>query len=753
MSRSSTSASASGQPGVPDGGACDGRLRRIASWSQRHRWAALLSWLAVLVGVTAAGQAVGADYHDDHSLPGTESQELMDIVEERAGGPMGDSVRVVVHHPGGVDASEVRPRVEEMLATLDELPRVTGVADPYGAPHTISADGTIAYATVDLDAPASEIPAGDVEELIDTARAAGGNGLQVEVGGDLVRGVEEAEGFPAEAAGMLAALVILVIMFGSFLGASLPIVTAVFAVGSTLGVIMLLSNLTTVASYTPPLMMMVGLGVGIDYALLIFARFRGELLAGRDRANAAQTALDTAGRAVMVAGCIVVIALFGLYALGLGALQGVALAVALTVLVTMAASVTLLPALLGLFGPRLQRRLERRREARQRHRPEPAPASDEGRFWRAVTGAVTRRPWAVLAATVVLLGTLALPLSGIRLGFADAGTDPESTTSRQAYDLMAEGFGPGVNGPLFVLADGVDEEFTQQFHETLDSAPGVASATPPQFMPDAGLGYAMVIPQSAPQDAQTGQLVDRLRDDVLPELAADTGGRYLVGGTTAAAADFAAVIADRMPVFLLVVVGLSTLLLVAVFRSVAIPLKAAVFNLFSIGAALGVVTAVFGDGMAGATAGPVEAFVPVLIFAIVFALSMDYEVFLVSRMHEEYRRTGDAGRALREGMARTGGVITAAASIMIVVFGAFIASPGRMLQQFGLGLAVSIFLIALVVRGLVTPAVMSLLGARAWWIPGWLDRLLPAVSVEKEAVPEPGTAGGTGARNQPVRAA
>ncbi|NED97568.1 MMPL family transporter [Phytoactinopolyspora alkaliphila] len=699
-----------------------GRMGRLAGWSQRHRWWALLLWVLVLVGVTAVSQSVGDDYYDDHTLPGTESQQLSDTLAEHAPAQAGDSIQIVLHDPDGFGSEAVQERVETMLDEVGTLPHVVGVTSPYESGHMVSADGTIGYATVALDGGATDVPSDAVRTIIDTAHVAGGDGLQVELSGDAIRGAEESEGGAAEGAGILAALVILVFMFGSFLAATLPVITAIFAVGSTLGVIVLMSNVTTIASYTPPLMMLVGLGVGIDYALLIFARYRAELLRGAGRQEAARTALDTAGRAVIFAGVTVVFALFGLFALGLGSLQGVALAVALTVLVTMVASLTLLPALLTVFGRRIERRITKHAARTKR---------DEGDRWRRLADGVARKPWPPVAIAVILLAALAIPMFGMRLGFADAGNDAESTTSRQAYDLLAEGFGPGVNGPLFVLTDGVPEQDAGLVQERLSQTPGVASASPPQPIPDTSLATVMVFPDSAPQDEATSDLVANLRGDVLPDLAGQTGGTYLVGGSTAAADDFSEAVSDRMPLFLTVVVGLSSLLLMAVFRSILIPLKAAVLNLLVIAASLGVVTMVFGEGMFGVQPGPVEAFVPVMIFAIVFGLSMDYEVFLVSRMHEEWRRTGDAVVAMREGLAKTGGVITAAAAIMIVVFGAFMFSPDRMLQQFGLGLAVAVFLDAIVVRCLVVPAVMRLFGAKAWWLPRWLDRALPQIPIER----------------------
>jgi RND superfamily putative drug exporter len=671
------------------------RFERLAAWSYRHRWRALAAWVAVLIGVTAVSSAVGSDYRNDFSLPGTESQQAADAL---LGG--GDSIQIVVQDRDGLPAE----RVDAMLADVRELPRVADVSD-----ITASRDGTIGYAAVMFDGPDDAVPTADIERIIDTAQAAGGDGLRVELGGDAVREAQESEGGGAEGVGMLAALVILVLLFGSLLAASLPLVTAIFAVGSTIGLIVLGSHLADFADFTPPLMLLVGLGVGIDYALLIFSRYRSELLDGAAPARAVRTALDTAGRSVFFAGCTVIFALLGLYALGLASLRGVALAVALTVLTTMLASLTLLPALLHVLGGRIERSV-RRRAARTKRA--------DGERWRRWSAFVQRRPLPAIAIAVAVLVAMAAPALDMRLGFADAGSDAESATSRQAYDLLAEGFGPGFNGPLVVVADGAADELQR----TLEGTPGVAAVTPPAAAGE--VSTVIAFPDSKPQDEATGELVERLRDEVLPPLEQRTGATFLVGGSTAAAIDFSDRVTDRLPLFLAIVVGLSALLLMAVFRSILIPLKAAVLNLLSIAAALGVMTLAFGGS------GPIEAFIPVMIFAIVFGLSMDYEVFLVSRMQEEWERTRDAPHAIGRGIATTGRVITAAGAIMIVVFGAFILDPSRMLQQFGLGLAVAILVDAFVIRCLILPAVMQLLGARAWWMPAWLARRLPRPAIE-----------------------
>jgi putative drug exporter of the RND superfamily len=702
-----------------------GVFERIAAWSYRHRWAALVGWVVVLLGVTVTAQVVGPAYHNDFSLPGAESQRALDTLRERGGAVQaGGTVQVVVQHPAGVRAAETRRRVEDMLTRVRALPHVVDVRSPYADASAVSTDGTIAYATAVLDGQPEDVPVGDVRAIIDTARAAGGNGLRVELGGDAVRGAQEAEGGAAEGAGLLAALVILVLLFGSVLAASLPIVIAVFAVGSAVGLIALASHVATVADFTPPLMLLVGLGVGIDYALLVFSRFRAELVGGLPRERAVGRALDTAGRTVFFAGCTVIVALLGLVVLGLGSLQGVAVAVALTVGVTMAAALTLLPALLAVFGGRIERAVLRR--ARRARR-------GDGAGWRRWAAVVARRPWAAALLPVAALLSLAAPALDMRLGFADAGNDAPVKTSRQAYDLLAHGFGPGFSGPLVVVVSGGNGgagTAAATARATLAGTPGVAAVSPPLPSADGAVTTLLAFGDAKPQDARTGELVTRLREQVLPPLAARTGATFLVGGPTAAVVDFADAVAGRLPLFVAVVVGLSMLLLLVVFRSVLIPLKAALLNLLSVAASMGVITLVFQHGTLGAQPGPIEAYVPVMIFAIVFGLSMDYEVFLLARMHEEWERSQDAHAAVREGLATTGRVVTAAAAIMIVVFGAFVLSPDRMLQQFGLGLAVAVLVDATVIRCLVLPAAMHLFGRRAWWLPAWLARRLPRLALE-----------------------
>lgn len=695
---------------------------RLAGWAIRGRWAGIAIWIAVLAVVTVASQAVGGAYRNDFALPGTESQQVADTLAARAPGQAGDTIEVALQAPAGVRTPAIQSRVRALLADLRPLAHVARVEGPYRARDAISRDGTIARVTVTLDAQAQDVPTTAVKRIITVAQRAGGHGLRVELAGAAVQAAESSGGGAAEGAGLLAALVILVLLFGSVVAASLPIVMAIFAVGATLGLIALASHAATIADFTPPLMTLVGLGVGIDYALLIFSRYRSELLDGAPRDAAVRTALDSAGRTVLFAGCTAIVALLGLVVLGLGALQGVAVAVALTVLVTMIAALTLLPALLALLGPRLER--SARRHAERGRRP-------EGTRWRRWSELVQRWPWPSALVAVAALLALAAPALGMRLGFADASSDPPDTTTRQAYDLLARGFGPGFNGPLVLVAEDATPHARQMLHERLAHMPDIADVAPPRPLRAGGeLEIQIVYPASAPQSAATQQLVGQLRTEVLPPLERRTGTTVLVGGPTAAAIDFADTVSDRLPWFIAVVVGVSALLLALVFRSLLIPLKAAALNVLTVGVALGAMTLVFQDGALAAQPGPIEAYLPVMVFAIVFGLSMDYEVFLVGRMHEEWRRRHEATLAIREGLATTGRVVSAAAAIMVVVFASFLLSADRMLQQFGFGLAVAIFVDALVIRCLVVPAVMQLLGRRAWWLPAPMAKWLPRLPLE-----------------------
>jgi RND superfamily putative drug exporter len=688
-------------------------MARLSGWTQRRPWIALLLWVAVFAAAIGASSAIGSAFEDDNNMPGTESQELFDLLDERAPESNDATVQIVF---AADDVAAQRDRVEDFLADLADEPGVASVNDPFAQPGAVSEDGTVGYATAVFDGTTAQ-----AGELIPKAEEASGDDVMFALGGDAIREAGEGGG-AAEGIGMLAALVILVLMFGSLLAASVPLITAVFAVGTAFCLSMLVSHVVTLPTFLAPIMFLIGFGVGVDYALLIFARFRSELMGGASRREAAATALDTAGRSVLFAGSVVIVALMGLFALGLGSLQAVAIAVALTVLVTMLASVTLLPALLALFGKRIERSV-RKRAAKAKRAP--------GSRWVGWSRFVEKRAWLAIIVVTAGLAALSAPLLDLRLGFADAGTDAEGTTSREAYDLLSAGFGEGFNGPLMVVTDGTEAEAGAAY-AAMSGLDTVAAVSPP-FPIGEDLWMSTVVGTAGPADQATVDLVHELRDDVLDEVE----GEQLVGGSTAAAIDFSDIMIAKAPLFLLFVVGLSLLLLMVVFRSILIPIKAAILNLLTIGASLGVVAWIFQEGMFGIPAGPVEAFVPVMAFAIIFGLSMDYEVFLMSRMREEWMRTGDPRDAVRRGLASTGGVVTAAAAIMMAVFGSFILDDARLLQQFGIGMAVAIFIDAFVIRCLLVPAVMKVMGRAAWWMPKGLDRVLPHLTVEPEPDPKP----------------
>lgn len=709
----------SSDSGVDGGGTSKpSRLGRWAGFAQQHHWTALICWAAVLIGVTLAAQAVGDDYSNggDVSLSGTQSQEMADLLEEHAPEQSGDSVTVVLHDERGWDSHA------DLAALMDDLgavERVEAVTPPDSQRATVSDDGTLALVEVALEGEPGSAPAQVYEELVEIADRHASDGLQVELAGKGIQQIQQSETGGAEATGMLAALVILIFMFGSFLAASLPLITAIFAVGTTLALATMLSHMVTIPEYTTALLVLVGLGVGIDYALLVFSRYRSELLRGADHTQATTTALDTAGRSVLFAGASMTIAMLGLFTLGIAAFEGMVIAVALTVLITMVTSLTLLPALLGVFGKKIEKRV-RKHAAKSGRLP--------GERWRRWAWLVQRAPWPVLVVSVIALGALAAPALSMQLGFSDAGNDAPGTTSRTSYDLITEKLGAGANGPLVVVTAGTREQ-AEAAQARLATHPAIVSdrVSPPQPLAD-DVFLIRAEPTTGPQDEATADLVTDLRQEL--------GAPHLVGGATAANVDYSQKISDRFPLFVFVVVGLSGLLLLGVFRSAVIAVKAAVLNGLSIGAALGALTLVFQEGRLWADPGPIEPFVPVFIFAIVFGLSMDYEVFLLSRMREEWVKTGDAQHSVREGLAHTGGVITAAAAVMVVVFGSFVMFPDRMLQQVGFTMAVAVLIDAVVIRCLMVPALMRLFGAKAWWLPRHLERWIPQLHVEgRPAVP------------------
>ncbi|WKX72759.1 MMPL family transporter [Streptomyces sp. XD-27] len=711
-------------------------MAALARWCLRHRVVVIVLWLATLVGTGAAAAAVGSAYSNDYDVPGTESARATALLAKTNPAEAGDSDSIVWHTDRGtVRAAAVEQRMTKTLHDIEQLPGVASVTSPYGTEsgQRISQDGRTAYATVAFDKPASGLDKADVRRVVDTARDAADDHLEVALGGAGIALTESTgAGHLSEIIGIAAAAVVLFLAFGSLAATFLPIATAVVGVGTAYAGIGLLGHAMTVADFAPMLGLLIGLGVGIDYALFIVTRHRRGLRQGLPVAEAAQRAVATSGRAVVFAGVTVCIALLGMLVLRLNFLNGVALAASLTVVLTVAASVTLLPALLGVIGHRALSRRERR--ALAEHGPEPSIPTGFAARWSAF---VERHPKLLGAVAAVMMLVLALPTLGLHLGSSDQGNNAATSTTRQAYDMIAEGFGPGVNGPLTLAADidsAADKVAFSDLAETLRGTEGVASVSAPQGG-STGTGVLTVIPESAPQSQATSDLVERLRDDVIPRAEHGTTLDVYVGGLTASYDDFASVIIGKLPLFVGVVVALGCLLLLLAFRSIGIPLKAALMNIAAVAASFGVVVAIFqwgwGLGLMGlGNAGPIEPFLPVIMVSVLFGLSMDYQVFLVSRMYEEWRATRDNRVAVRVGLAETSRVINSAAVIMIAVFSAFVLSGDRIIAMFGIGLAAAVALDAFVLRTLLVPALMHMLGGANWWLPKWLDRWLPRISIE-----------------------
>ena len=708
-------------------------LQRLAAWCYRRRRRVVILWIVALVVVSAIGSSVGATFSQGFSLSGTESQRAADLLQSRFPARAGDEGQIVFaptnRAQSSATAPAVRSRMEALFADVAAVPGVAAVVSPYteAGARQISKNGDIAYATVQFDKAAADIPTTTIDRIRTLTDKAGGNGVQVALGG---RMFQQFSGLgPAELIGILAAVVILLVAFGSLLAMGLPILVALFGIGIGLGLVDLVSHLIATPDFGTQLASMIGIGVGIDYALFIVTRYRQGLDDGLDPERAVVRAIDTAGRAVVFAGCTVVISLLGLFLMGVDFVNGLAVGTSLTVGTVMLASITLLPAILAFAGRTIDRFSIRRRSTRKPR---------EQSMWFKWSRIVQRHPWPAFAGGLTILIVLAIPLLSMRLAFPDSGANPTSDTTRRAYDLVADGFGPGFNGPLILAAEfpkGADTASLDRLVTSLQTTPDVAAVTPPTLSPSGDAAVIRVIPGSSPQSQSTSDLVDNLRNDVIPAAVAGSDVQVHVGGLTASSVDVSDRLSARLPVFIGAVLVLSFLLLMAVFRSLLVPLKAVIMNLLSIGAAYGVVVAVFEWGWLGSVfgiekTGPIAPFIPMMMFAILFGLSMDYEVFLLSRIREEYDRTHDNALAVADGLASTARVITAAALIMVTVFGSFVFSDATTLKLFGLGLATAIFVDATVVRMVLVPATMELLGDRNWWFPRWLDRIIPQLHVE-----------------------
>jgi len=708
----------------------------LARWCIGHRRRVVIGWVVVAVLASLLAGAVGRHYTTTYNLPGTESQRVLDLLRSEFKAQSGDIDTIVFQTTrGSVFSPQVQGAVAPLLTRVGQMPHVVAVISPYSQRGAlqVSADRRTAFAQVYYDKTQNLLPNDTGKPVLDAISAVHVPGLKLAAGGAVI---ENAEGFsigPATAVGVVAAMVILLITFGSLLAAGMPLITAAFGLVTGVAVIGLATHVVHMPNVSTDLALMIGLGVGIDYALFIVTRFKESHARVGDVHAAIVEAMDTSGRAILLAGTTVVIALLGMFATGVQFMYGLSVASVITVLLVMLASLTLLPALLARWGNRLVTagRRERRRVARA------APPRESA--WRRWSLVVQHRPWPLAIVTLAVMLALVAPVTGLRLANGDAGNDSASTSTRHAFDLLAKGFGPGFNGPLSIVAElhGAGGSSLSAIRAAVTRTPGVVAVTSPRVSPGGAIAMMQAYPSSAPQAPATTDLVHRLRGSVLPPLARHAGVSLLVGGFTAGSVDFANVLAAKLPLFIAIVVVLSALLLLVIFRSLVIPLQAAAMNLLSIGGALGATVLVFQKGfLAGALGvetGPVEPWIPVIIFAVVFGLSMDYEVFLISRVREEWVRRRDASVAVADGIALTGRVISAAAAIMICVFLSFMIGDQRSLKEFGFGLAAAVFLDAIVIRCVMLPAVLELLGAATWKFPRWLDERLPHFNIEGQS--------------------
>ncbi len=709
-------------------------MERWSVFVGEHPWRVIFLWIVAVVLAVLAVRSWGGSLTDSFTVPGTESQEAFDLLVERYPVRSGSELLAVFHTPeGSIRNPSVQTAMSQFAREAQVVEEVALVNLPHERPGNVSPDGRTAIVRVVFDKQANKLEADNIGAVIEIGETYRADRLQIDFGGEPVREYETEPPGTAELVGLLAALLILLIGFGSIFAAGMPIVSALVGLGlGTVGILLAAAYLD-ISTVAPTFGAMLGIGVGIDYALFVIARFREQLATGIEPREAARAAVTTAGRAVAFAGSIVVVALLGLFAIGIPLIANLGLAAALVVLLEMLVAISLLPAMLVLIG----RRIDRFSIPRLRY----TAGGEHGRWYR-FSRRIERRPWLYLFITAVVLIAFTIPAFDIEMGVSDDGNRPTNYTSRRAYDLISNGFGPGVNGALFAVVDNPNRKLSPSELQSLSRAllqdDGVAAVLPPDASANGETARIVVIPTTAPQEAETRQLVSRLRETAVPQAlqAASPGTRILIAGSTAAFEDVTAKMISRLPYFFAIVIGVSVLLLMMAFRSILVPLKAALMNMLAIGASIGFIVAIFqwgwGLSLIGLDrTGPIESFLPMFMFAILFGLSMDYEVFLLSRIREHWLETGDSGESVAFGIGASARVITAAAAILIAVFGSFaLFGDERAVKEFGMGMAFAIFIDATLVRLVLVPAFMQIAGPANWYMPRWLDNALPDLTID-----------------------
>lgn len=707
-------------------------MKFLADMAHKRRWIVLLIWVFAITGVGGVAKSAGTAFSSSFELPDTESSRVQEILSKEFPAQRGDSTQIVIESPEKLTSVEKQTTIEKLIEEVGKSTIVESIDSPFDSRFAaLSTDQRIGFATVHFNNSAQELPKDEINKVIDIAKSFEADNLKINLSGAVIKFANSTPSVKtSEIVAIIAAFIVLLYTFGSLVATMVPIIVAVFALAVGSALVGLASNSIMMADFAPILASLIGLGVGIDYALFIVTRYRRAIHEGKSVQESIRIALTTSGRSVLFAGIIVCISMLGLFTVGLTFLSGVGVAAAISVTISMIASLTLLPALLSIIGKNIDRL---KIPFKKLH------SEDEGgKGWKKWAEKIQTHPvrWAISSTLILLI--ICAPVTQIRLGASDSGNDPVGTTTRQAYDTLAKGFGPGFNGPITMLADVSNQksvDASQRAIEIIKSQPEVAAVLPAIPTQDGKYQLITVYPKNSPQSEETSDFIWELREDVIPAIQNQTGISFQVGGIVAIFKDFGDVLTSKLFNFILTVVILSMLLLMILFRSILIPIKAAAMNLLSICAAFGVVVAGFQWGwfepILGTSAGPIESFLPIMLFAILFGLSMDYEVFLVSRIHEEWIKSKNSKESVSKGLAATGSIITAAAAIMIVVFLAFVFLGERTIQLFGIGLAVAVLIDATIIRSTMVPSFMQLAGKWNWYLPSFLERKLPKVRLEE----------------------